>query len=120
MPKVLEYTPSWLCRSSEGYNLFSGNDAAQSRGSNKGSRIPQSSASDGQEYLGATKTIARRGTEVFVVVENRIRWSDLCMLQETFREGGSGSVVSNVSHKVAVSGNVQDSDLIHHRVSSSR
>lgn len=35
-------------------------------------------------YLGPKKTLARRGTEIFVVVNNKIRWSDLCMLRDIY------------------------------------
>ena len=117
MPKVLEYTPSWLCRPSEGYNLFSVKDRAQLQGSNKLSGILNGKASDAEKYLGATRSIARRGTEIFVLVENKIRWSDLCMLQETFQEDGSSPVDLKVSSKDEASRNFQDSDLRQYRVS---
>ena len=36
--------------------------------------------------MGHRRTIARRGTEIFVVVDNEIRWSDLCMLKDVWEE----------------------------------
>lgn len=36
--------------------------------------------------MGHRRTIARRGTEIFVVVDNEIRWSDLCMLKDVWDE----------------------------------
>lgn len=36
--------------------------------------------------MGHRRTIARRGTEIFVVVNNEIRWSDLCMLKDIWEE----------------------------------
>lgn len=39
-----------------------------------------------KQFSGHRRTIARRGTEIFVVVENEIRWSDLCMLKDAWEE----------------------------------
>ena len=71
MPRVLSYTPSWLSRPSPGFDVFSTkNEAAaiETRSSN--------------ELTGALKTIARRGTEVFVASGKEIRWTDLVMLKD--------------------------------------
>ena len=38
------------------------------------------------DHTGPRRTIARRGTEIFVVVGNQIRWSDLCMLKDDWEE----------------------------------
>ena len=39
-----------------------------------------------KQYLGPKRLIANKGTEVFVVVDNEIRWSDLCMLKDDYEE----------------------------------
>lgn len=39
-----------------------------------------------KQFIGNRRTIARRGTELFVVVNNEIRWSDLCMLKDVWEE----------------------------------
>ncbi|KAL8998675.1 MAG: hypothetical protein Q9169_002336 [Polycauliona sp. 2 TL-2023] len=73
MPKVLSYTPSWLSRPSPGFDLFSsGNKRAHSR---------SNSVNKEQDYLGPRRTIAHRGSEVFVVVDNQIRWADLSIIK---------------------------------------
>ncbi|KAJ9645852.1 hypothetical protein H2199_002895 [Coniosporium tulheliwenetii] len=77
MPRVLSYTPSWLSRPSPGFDLF-----AQSPAKNKTkARVPNGNGSS-SEASGPRRTIARRGTEVFVAVGNEIRWSDLVLLKE--------------------------------------
>ncbi|OSS49252.1 hypothetical protein B5807_05666 [Epicoccum nigrum] len=74
MPKVLSYTPEWLSRPSPGYHLFApkqtnGNGAA---------------AKSKDKDFGPRKTIATRGSEIFVAVGHEIRWADLVNLKEGF------------------------------------
>lgn len=70
MPKVLSYTPDWLSRPQPGYHLF----APKQSGSN-------GVASKKQE-ASPRKTIATRGSEIFVAVGHEIRWADLVNLKE--------------------------------------
>ncbi|KAM0714803.1 hypothetical protein Q7P37_009267 [Cladosporium fusiforme] len=70
MPKVLSYTPEWLSRPSAGFKLFQ-------------SSQPQSK----QQHEGPRKTIAHRGTEVFVAVGRELRWSDLSLLRDAEQDG---------------------------------
>lgn len=88
MPKVISYTPSWLSRPSPGFRLFSSSqDVSRSpRANGKASALAVSSNKSEGDYLGPQRTIARRGTEIFVVVGNEIRWSDLCMLKDDWEE----------------------------------
>ncbi|KAA6411382.1 MAG: hypothetical protein FRX48_04662 [Lasallia pustulata] len=88
MPKVISYTPSWLSRPSPGFRLFSSSqDVSRSpRANGKPSALAVSSHKSEGDYLGPQRTIARRGTEIFVVVGNQIRWSDLCMLKDDWEE----------------------------------
>ncbi len=74
MPKIISYTPPWLSRPAPGYHLFSRSSV-------------QNEAKNGYHSTRHRRTIARRGTEVFVVVDNEIRWSDLCMLKDVWEEG---------------------------------
>nr|OQO29833.1 hypothetical protein B0A51_01990 [Rachicladosporium sp. CCFEE 5018] len=65
MPKVLEYTPAWLSRgkgSQAGFDLFRQDGRAQSK------------RKDGET---SRRTIAHRGTEIFVAVGKEVRWADL-------------------------------------------
>ncbi|KAF2850371.1 hypothetical protein T440DRAFT_479432 [Plenodomus tracheiphilus IPT5] len=71
MPKVLSYTPDWLSRPNPGYQLF-----APRRSSGNGSTAKKNTD------IGPRKTIATRGSEVFVAVGNELRWADLVNLKE--------------------------------------
>lgn len=82
MPKIISYTPSWLSRPSPGFHLFSSNRSADSkRDAERGSNQFVNGSGNKKKLVGHVKTIARRGTEIFVVVDNEIRWSDLGMLK---------------------------------------
>lgn len=83
MPKIISYTPSWLSRPSPGFHLFSTSiDEHDGRGLNH----QTNGESNPRNCIGPKRTIARRGTEIFAVVDNQIRWSDLCMLKEGWEE----------------------------------
>lgn len=70
MPKILSYTPEWLSRPSPGYHLFA---PKQTDGNGVVARRPEP---------GQRRTIATRGSEIFVAVGNEIRWADLVNLKE--------------------------------------
>ncbi|CAO2652111.1 Nn.00g003940.m01.CDS01 [Neocucurbitaria sp. VM-36] len=70
MPKVLSYTPDWLSRPNPGYHLFS---PKQSNGNGAAAR---------KRDAGPRKTIATRGSEIFVAAGNELRWADLVNLKE--------------------------------------
>ncbi|KAL8793185.1 MAG: hypothetical protein Q9195_004215 [Heterodermia aff. obscurata] len=85
MPKVLSYTPPWLSRPEPGFQLF--NPSQGTLSSTHKERRGSDYLSNGRAtkpYLGPTKVIAHRGTEVFVAVDNRLRWADLCMLKDDY------------------------------------
>ena len=63
MPKILSYTPAWLSRPSSGFDLFS-------------SKVKSSTPST-SDFIGPRRTIARRGTEIFVVVD-RVSFPCVC------------------------------------------
>ncbi|KAF2104200.1 hypothetical protein NA57DRAFT_30977 [Rhizodiscina lignyota] len=71
MPRALSYTPSWLSRPSPGFDVFSGR-----------SETKPANGNGIQGLTGPLKTIARRGTEVFVANGKEIRWTDLVLLKE--------------------------------------
>lgn len=81
MPKAISYTPEWLSKPNPGFEIFTGTSsgaAASSNGSNtnrKRSTKP-----------GSRRTIARRGTEVFIAVGKEIRWADLVYLKEAWED----------------------------------
>lgn len=71
MPKVTSHTPPWLCRPSPGASFFTG----------KPSAAVDKQAPKRVAYEGPQKTLAQRGTEVFALVDNQIRWSNLVTLK---------------------------------------
>lgn len=89
MPKVISYTPSWLSRPSPGFQLFS--LQSSERGVQRGPAQFENGLGGEKKHSGHRRTIARRGTEVFVVVNNEIRWSDLCMLRDDWEEQEQGN-----------------------------
>ena len=88
MPKVLAYTPEWLCGNNPGFQLFHnaqpGQDRVQAR--QRGSIQLENGGGSSSDYVGPSKTIAWRGAEIFTVVGKNIRWADLSSLKESFEE----------------------------------
>ncbi|KAJ5933602.1 hypothetical protein N7454_005931 [Penicillium verhagenii] len=79
MPKVNSYAPAWLCRPSPGASLFTGaSDKGHVQALTNGSKTTAPGA--------ANRTIAKRGNEVFAVVDNEIRWSDLARLKDQWQQ----------------------------------
>ncbi|KAJ5657834.1 uncharacterized protein N7484_001483 [Penicillium longicatenatum] len=79
MPKVSSYAPAWLCRPSPGASLFtSASDKDPAQVLENGSKAVAPNA--------ATRTIAKRGNEVFAVIDNEIRWSDLARLKDQWQQ----------------------------------
>lgn len=66
MPHILTRTPPWLAKPSAGYDVFA------VEGTSNSSKPPRP---------GPTRTIARRGNEIFVAVGNQLRWADLALLR---------------------------------------
>lgn len=79
MPRVLSYTPSWLSRPSPGSDLFT--PKTKARNATNGSR-------DTTQYEGFRRTIAVRGTEIFLADGNELRWADLVLLKEQAEKQG--------------------------------
>ncbi|KAK5989118.1 Nuclear pore protein NUP82 [Cladobotryum mycophilum] len=78
MPKVKCYSAAWLSKDAPGYQLFEPlADTLRSRAL---------SPTKKKGLPGPRRTIARRGTEVFVAVGKEIRWGDLVYLKEEWTE----------------------------------
>ena len=78
MPGVLKYTPAWLSRPSPGFEVFA---------SKAPPKLSNTEAKQKNEKpFGPQRTIARRGTEVFVAVGNELRWTDMVLLKERYDE----------------------------------
>jgi nucleoporin NUP82 len=83
MPKVNSYAPAWLCRPSPGASLFTSTSA----------KSPAQDLQNGANVSGTngpTRTIAKRGHEVFAVVDNEIRWSNLARLKDQWEREQQG------------------------------
>lgn len=82
MPRIKSFAPGWLNHPAPGHNLFA--------------LTPEDNAQPASVLFKKTKpgprrTIARRGTEIFVAVGKQIRWGDLALLKENWdSQGGAG------------------------------
>ena len=74
MPKIISLTPRWLTRPSPGAEVFAAAPEQQHSSLRQQALVNES-------YLGPHKVLARRGTEVFVVVGSEIRWFNLRKLK---------------------------------------
>lgn len=79
MPQVLGYTPTWLSKPNPGHEMFTAGPT-----SNTASGNGYNSNHNKSNKSGPRRTIARRGTEVFIAVGKEIRWADLVYLKETW------------------------------------
>lgn len=84
MPKIKSFAPSWLNEPAPGHKLF--------ELSNDDVNFPASLLYGRKPRPGPRRTIARRGTEVFVAVGKQIRWGDLAYLKESWEAKSSTGV----------------------------
>ncbi|OJJ67403.1 hypothetical protein ASPBRDRAFT_47943 [Aspergillus brasiliensis CBS 101740] len=76
MPKVISYTPPWLSRPAPGASIFA----------SSGSKSPEYTQGTKEVvYSGPTRIHAKRGNELFTVVDNQIRWSSLTRLKDEWQ-----------------------------------
>ncbi|KAF7916313.1 hypothetical protein BELL_0209g00130 [Botrytis elliptica] len=80
MPQVLGYTPTWLSKPNPGHEIFT----AKPTGIQTASGASYNPNEKKTNKPGPKRTIARRGTEIFVAVGKEIRWADLVYLKETW------------------------------------
>lgn len=107
MPKVIGYTPPWLSRPSPGARIFS-DPAPQSPASPSKRSSYLTAPPSSNDYQGPRRLVASRGTEIFTVVGNKIRWADLASVRDQWEEGfQSGNSRSGISRAA-------DSDLQQH------
>lgn len=78
MPKIKSYTPAWLLPPTPGHDLFAPDPSDTQNGS------PYTFKSFSKSV--PRRTLARRGTEVFIAVGKEIRWADLVYLKERWEE----------------------------------
>jgi nucleoporin NUP82 len=85
MPKVLSYTPAWLCEPAPGHNLFVPTEEKTQRGQATTYKATDESRKRNAKP-GPRRTIAHRGTEVFIAAGKEIRWADLVYLKENWNK----------------------------------
>lgn len=97
MPQVLGYTPTWLSKPNPGYEIFTAGSMNQTASTNGYNSFDKKSNEPGPR-----RTIACRGTEVFIAVGKEIRWADLVYLKETWedKQGNQGSFLKGKSRSV--------------------
>jgi nucleoporin NUP82 len=81
MPQVTSYTPTWLSRPNPGWDIFMPSVKDLSYPS-----LSQTASNKKNAKPGPRRTIAQRGTEVFVAVGKEIRWADLVYLKEAWED----------------------------------
>ncbi|EXJ54495.1 hypothetical protein A1O7_09835 [Cladophialophora yegresii CBS 114405] len=90
MPKVIGYTPPFLCRPSPGSKIFTDPEPQSPVSPSKRSSYigspPQA------QYQGSRRLIASRGTEIFTVVGNKIRWADLATVRDDWEENAKSGL----------------------------
>ncbi|KAL6247577.1 hypothetical protein RBB50_005923 [Rhinocladiella similis] len=84
MPKVIGHTPPWLSRPSAGAKVFL--DPAPQSPASPSKRSSYLGAPPSTEYQGPRRLVASRGTEIFTVVGNKIRWTDLSLVKDDWEE----------------------------------
>ncbi|KJR85851.1 uncharacterized protein SPSK_08442 [Sporothrix schenckii 1099-18] len=97
MPKIRSFTPAWLSTdSTDGRGLFASSAANARKSSLAASTAsPHPASAYGspkkQAYIpGPKRTIARRGTEVFVANGREIRWADLVTMKDAWETTQDG------------------------------
>lgn len=92
--KVKSYQAPWLATGETGHQLFeASNDSLKHRGlSHPGSKRKDAAP-------GPRRTIAKRGTEVFVAAGKDIRWGDLAYIKEQWSESRGRRGVDGVKIK---------------------
>jgi hypothetical protein len=89
MPTILNYTPPWLTRPSRGSKIFTDTTSHGSKPSTS-FRASQSGSPNGitpnESHQGPRRLLAKRGTEIFAVVNNKIRWADLARVKSDWED----------------------------------
>ncbi|OJD18356.1 hypothetical protein AJ78_01600 [Emergomyces pasteurianus Ep9510] len=85
MPKVIDYSPPWLSRPSPGATFFLSSKSEHSLQASRIAKGKDDRDTREQPYVGPRRALARRGTEVFAVIDNQIRWSNLSTLKDEWQ-----------------------------------
>ena len=119
MPKILDYTPPWLARPSQGSKIFTDppSHVSQASASKRTSQLGSpNGVKQGESYQGPHRLLANRGTEIFTVVDNKIRWTDLARVKSDWEEHRD----SQRPHESPGPGERQNGDSAPYRVGYNR
>lgn len=86
MPNILARQPAWLDRNTPAFDFFQSNKSRQEE--------------DEQGRDAPVRKIAHRGTEIFAVVGDELRWSDLAMLRNASSSSSSSGTAKQPAYKV--------------------
>ncbi|KIX96468.1 uncharacterized protein Z520_07734 [Fonsecaea multimorphosa CBS 102226] len=84
MPKVIGYTPPFLSRPSPGSRIFT--DPEPQSPASPSKRSSYLGALPSTQYQGPRRLVASRGTEIFTVVGNKVRWADLSAVRDEWED----------------------------------
>ncbi|KIV91898.1 hypothetical protein PV10_06388 [Exophiala mesophila] len=110
MPKVIGYTPPWLSRPSPGARIFT--DPAPQSPASPSKRSSYLGSPPSTDYQGPRRLLASRGTEVFTVVGNKIRWADLTTVRDNWEDTANSRSGSAISPTVKQSEQAQSYRLL--------
>lgn len=82
MPKVKSYSAPWLSNYGPGHRLFE-----QSADALRAKALSPAASSKRETAPGPRRTIASRGTQVFVAAGKEVRWGDLAYIKDQWSEG---------------------------------
>lgn len=82
MPKIIGHTPSWLSQPSPGARIFSDPEAKSPASPSKRTALAKTDEGSTIVPTSARRLTAHRGSEVFTVIGNKIRWADLSKIKD--------------------------------------
>ena len=86
MPRIINYTPGWLSRPSPGFQIFNKAHSTSSQASSNSHSQQRNGNFGNDQDGGPNRTIAQRGTEIYLAIGRQIRWADLVSLKDGYEE----------------------------------
>lgn len=107
MVKVKSYSAAWLSKNTTGHQLFEpSSETLRSRA------LSPANSTKKEQAPGPRRTIAHKGTQVFVAAGREIRWGDLAYLKEQWStrqpRGRTGSQVPGIKREESMQ-SIEDS-----------
>lgn len=96
MPRIIDYSPPWLARPSPGASFFT---PTNDKTSTQSTRPANGRDSDDMPQGRPKRILARRGAEIFAVVDNQIRWANLSTLKDEWKKGAKQRIKDSSNEK---------------------